>query len=315
MRFIVSLVLAAFLSVPQGFAQKSKRNSVSDYIKTYRDIAISEMHRSGIPASITLAQGILESDNGNSSLVTEGNNHFGIKCHDWEGKTMYHDDETKGECFRKYTSAQESFHDHTDFLRTKSRYSFLFDYPSTDYKNWAHGLKKAGYATNPNYPQLLIKLIEDNKLYSYDQEVFVDKPSLSKPRRKGKKAEEDNFTFKLVSHEIFERNRIQYIVTKQGDSFGKLADEMELMRWELPKYNDINPDSALHIGEILYIQPKKFRAAKGQEMHIVKEGESMWSISQLFGVKLNRLYKRNRMEPGTQPLVGDTIYLRWKRRK
>ncbi len=296
-----------------GYAQKSKRNTPTDYIKTYKDIAIAEMHRSGIPASITLAQGMLESENGNSRLTIEGNNHFGIKCHDWKGKTIYHDDDAKKECFRKYTNSLESFKDHSDFLRTKSRYSFLFDYPSTDYKKWAHGLKKAGYATNPSYPQLLIKLIEENKLYSYDQEVFIDKPSLSKPKKRSRPAEESDFTFKLASHELFERNRIQYIVVKDGDTFGKLASEMELMRFELPKYNDLSPDSSIKAGDILYIQPKRNRAARGNDTHIVKTGETMRYISQLFGVKLSRLYTLNGMEPSAQPSVGDTINLRKKK--
>lgn len=293
-------------------AQKAKRNTPAEYIKAYKDIAIKEMHRSGIPASITLAQGMLESENGNSSLATEGNNHFGIKCHDWKGKMIYHDDDSRNECFRKYNTADESFKDHTEFLRGKSRYSFLFDYASTDYKKWAHGLKKAGYATNPKYPQLLIKLVEDNKLYTYDQEVFIDKPSLSRPKKQHKRtpAQDDNFTFSLASHEIFERNRIQYIVVKDGDTFSKLTAELELMRWELPKYNDLTPDSGLRAGDILYIQPKRNRAARGHDTHVVKKGETVRYISQLYGVKLLRIYKMNCLETGIQPAEGETIQLR-----
>lgn len=312
MRIVPIIVMFGLLSL-NVFSQKVKRITPAEYIKTYKDMAIEEMHRSGIPASITLAQGMLESEYGNSSLATEGKNHFGIKCHEWTGKKMYKDDDAKNECFRKYNSADESFKDHTEFLRTKSRYSFLFEYPSTDYKNWAHGLKKAGYATNPSYPQLLIRLIEENELYTFDQAVFVDKPTaVSRPRKYTRKVTpaDDGFTFSLPSHEIFKRNRIDYIVVKDGDSFGKLADELELMRWELPKYNDLPNDTELKAGEVLYIQPKRNRAARGQESHTILKGESMRFVSQLYGVKMSRLYKMNCMEEGTQPKVGETLNLR-----
>lgn len=310
---IVLYLLIFCLITPGVFSQKTKRISPAEYIKTYKDIAIEEMHRSGIPASITLAQGMLESEYGNSMLATEGKNHFGIKCHDWTGKKMYKDDDAKDECFRKYNSVHESFKDHTAFLQTKGRYSFLFEYASTDYKNWAHGLKKAGYATNPSYPQLLIKLIEENELYAYDQAVFVGKPSVvSKPRKYTRKppVQDDNFTINLPSHEIFRRNRIEYIVVKDGDTFGKLADELEMMRWELPRYNDLSPDSILRAGEILYTQPKRNRAAHGYDTHSVQKGETLRFISQLYGVKLSRLYKMNCMEEGSQPKAGDILNLR-----
>jgi hypothetical protein len=312
MRIVSYILLLSFLSL-NVFSQKGKRISPAEYIKTYKDIAVQEMHLSGIPASITLAQGMLESEYGNSMLATEGKNHFGIKCHDWTGKKVYHDDDARNECFRKYNSAEESFKDHTEFLRTKSRYSFLFEYPSTDYKKWAHGLKKAGYATNPTYPQLLIKLVEEHKLYTYDQAVFVDKPTAtSKPRKYTRKAPamEDGFTINLPSHEIFKRNRIDYIVAKDGDTFSKLASELEMMRWELPKYNDLPTDSGLKAGDILYIQPKKNRAARGNDTHTVLQGEDMRFISQLYGVKMSRLYKMNYKEEGSQLQVGETLNLR-----
>jgi flagellum-specific peptidoglycan hydrolase FlgJ len=174
-------LLFLFISA-QVFSQRAKRVTPADYIKTYKDIAIEEMHRSGIPASITLSQGMLESENGNSSLATEGKNHFGIKCHNWNGKKIYQDDDAKNECFRRYNSVEDSYMDHTDFLMNQNRYAFLFSYSSTDYKNWASGLKKAGYATNPNYPQLLIKLIEDYNLYAYDQEVAKTGPARQNPK-------------------------------------------------------------------------------------------------------------------------------------
>lgn len=312
-QYITLILLFTSTSI---FSQRAKRIAPADYIKTYKDIAIEEMHRSGIPASITLSQGMLESDNGNSSLATEGKNHFGIKCHNWNGKKIYQDDDAKNECFRKYNSVEESYKDHTDFLLKQSRYAFLFGYSSTDYKNWARGLKKAGYATNPDYPQLLIRLIEDYKLNAYDQEVAKDKSSSSKPKKHARKApvENDNFTFTFPTHEIFTRNRIKYIVVKDGDSFGRLTDELELMRWELPKYNDLSTDSPLKAGDILYIQPKRNRAAREHSTHVVKAGEDMQFISQLYGMKLSRLYKMNCMIEGDQPAEGDTLQLRKSRK-
>lgn len=166
------------------------------YIQTYAPMAVSEMYRTGVPASITLAQGLLESRYGLSSLAKDGNNHFGIKCHDWKGRKMYVDDDKKGECFRVYDDAEQSFMDHSDFLRYRDRYKFLFENETTDYKSWAYGLKKAGYATDPSYPQKLIKYIEDYKLYEYDSmsvrqaEDKADKEEarLEKEREKEEKA-------------------------------------------------------------------------------------------------------------------------------
>ena len=148
-----------------------------DYVSRYAPIAVSEMYRSGVPASITLAQGLLESGAGASRLATEGNNHFGIKCHrNWKGKTMKADDDAPNECFRVYADAEESFRDHSDFLRYSDRYKFLFEFETTDYKSWANGLKKAGYATDPGYPAKLIKYIEDLKLWKYDTMKTEDVP-------------------------------------------------------------------------------------------------------------------------------------------
>ena len=150
-------------------------NPIETYIEKWAPVAVEEMYRSGVPASITLAQGILESRYGLSELASKGNNHFGIKCHkDWKGRTMAYDDDAKGECFRVYDSAQESFRDHSDFLRYRDRYKFLFEFDTKDYKSWAYGLKKAGYATDPNYPAKLIKYIEDYGLSRYDSMTLDD---------------------------------------------------------------------------------------------------------------------------------------------
>ena len=163
--FIYIFVFVALLLPGVSNAQTAQEK----YISTYADLAVQEMYRSGVPASITLAQGMLESGNGRSELAQKSNNHFGIKCHNnWSGERVYHDDDAKGECFRKYSHPYQSYRDHSDFLRYRDRYKFLFDLKTTDYKGWAYGLKQAGYATDPNYATKLIKIIEDYKLYQYD---------------------------------------------------------------------------------------------------------------------------------------------------
>ena len=297
------------------------------YINTYKDLAVSEMKRSGIPASITLAQGLLESANGNSRLAVKANNHFGIKCHDWEGKKIYHDDNAKGECFRHYGSAKESYLDHTDFLMTRSRYAFLFEYKSTDYKNWAKGLRKAGYATNPKYPQLLIDLIERYDLYQYDTGVAPSKKTAVKnastasapaktsgSRSKGKPTESE-FTIGVERHRVMENNRTEYILAREGDTYASLSKELDMMPWQLPKYNDASGTSKiLQAGEFVYLQPKRRKAEKGNETHVVREGETIHAISQKYGIRPASLYKLNRMAEGTEPETGTKLNLRKKKK-
>lgn len=288
---------------------------MDDYIDAYKNVAVSEMKRSGIPASITLAQGLLESDNGNSSLVTKGNNHFGIKCHDWKGPAIYKDDDSRNECFRKYKSAEESYRDHTEFLLTKQRYNFLFSYKSTDYKSWAKGLKKAGYATNPVYPERLIKLIEENKLYLYDQDVAIaDKARAGRTaKKKGTSSAEPEFAINLNRHPIYKRNDIEYTVVRNGDSVDKLARELEMFNWELLKYNELSKDSSIHEGQLLYLQPKRRKAERGQEFHTVQPGETVYSISQLYGVKSRLIRKYNHLSPDSAVTAGTVLNLRFKK--
>lgn len=285
------------------FAQKSEdKISREYYLKTYKDFAISEMKRSGIPASITLAQGMLESDNGNSELTKKAKNHFGIKCHNsWEGDKFYKDDDAKDECFRKYQNDEESFKDHTDFLVNGSRYKFLFESKSADYKEWAEGLKKAGYATNPKYPEMLIKIIEDNELFKFDDKDASKNIQL---------ANIDNVYLSSGNREIFLTNRIKAIKVRQGDTFFKISKELDIMLWQLYKYNDLDKDSKLSIGQTLYIQPKRSKAEAKFETHTVAQGETMQTISQLYGVKLKKLYKKNNLPVGSEIKAGDVINLR-----
>lgn len=282
------------------------------YIENYKDLAIKEMKRCGIPASITLAQALLESDNGNSTLARKANNHFGIKCHNgWTGGKIYHDDDRRGECFRKYTNVYDSYHDHSDFIVNGSRYKFLFDYSSTDYKAWAKGLEKAGYATSNVYAEQLIKIIEDNQLHVYDNgNSFIETNVQKADTDQVKLGNVDNFRIQLNKHSIYEKNRVEYIIAKKGDTFESLTKEFQKLSWELPKYNELPQDYELKEGDIIYLQPKRNNAETGKSFHTVKEGETMHLISQVYGIKLSKLYEKNRMKEGSQPEVGQKLYLR-----
>jgi uncharacterized FlgJ-related protein len=286
-----------------------------DYIKEFKNLAIKEMKRSGVPASITLAQGMLESDNGNSYLARKANNHFGIKCHDWKGPSVRFDDDKKNECFRKYRSVYESYKDHSDFLTDNIRYRFLFDLDPTDYKRWARGLKKAGYATKRDYAELLIRIIENNKLYEFDRgkRSYTGRTQVAKADPV-KKAPTLNGSFKInVGHKIYTRNRIKYIIAQNGDTYQSITKELEMMPWELSKYNEIKKGSDLAIGQILYIQPKRKKAETGHNYHIVKQNDTMYGISQKYGIKLKHLYKMNRMKKDEEPERGQKIWLRDKK--
>jgi LysM repeat protein len=311
--------------------------SVSDYVNSYKDLAVTEMKRTGIPASITLAQGIIESDCGHSALAREGNNHFGIKCHDdWSGPTIRHDDNKRNECFRKYSNPGESFYDHSDFLRSTPRYGFLFSLSSTDYKAWAYGLKKAGYATNPDYANMLIRTIEENNLWNFDHEytATVLQSQTKDTERKAYTTHSADSTKKaVITHpadstkkatafsngntavpermpRIKENNRIQYIIVKDGDTREKLENEFQLLKWELSKYNELKNDFLLYPGQILYLQPKRDKAEAGNEYYNTVAGDTMYLISQRYGIKLKRLYDMNRMAEGSEPETGRKIWLR-----
>ncbi|MBE3036811.1 MAG: glucosaminidase domain-containing protein [Candidatus Atribacteria bacterium] len=299
--------------------------SAEDYIYTYKDIAVSEMKRTGIPASITLAQGMIESDFGRSTLALKANNHFGIKCHDdWTSPTIRYNDDKRNECFRKYQTPEESFYDHSDFLKTGSRYRFLFDINPTDYKAWASGLKKAGYATNPDYANMLIRKIEENSLWNLDlaykstnlllqKSVPAEKPVTVQNTDRIEKPvtlTNGNTAVQARVPRVMENNRIQYIIVKDGDTREKLEKEFQLLKWELPKYNDLNSDFSLVPGQILYLQLKREKAEPGKEYHNSVEGDTMYLISQRYGIKLKSLYEMNRMSEGTEPEAGRKIWLR-----
>lgn len=312
MKKLVLLTLLSFACYDQiAEAQPAERRiSRKDYIDMWSDEAQKQMLQFGIPASITLAQGILESGDGNSPLAKYANNHFGIKCHDgWNGETFIQDDDTRNECFRKYEDAEISFKDHSNFLKTRSRYASLFMLDASDYRGWAKGLKKAGYATNPQYAELLIQIVEDNKLYQYDQ---IDLVAAKKTNTKNKK-EDEFITPGQITHSVkVHDNKIKYVIAKDGDTFYKLSKEFELGLWQIYKYNDLSKKDVLQAGDVIYLEPKKNKAK--QEDHRVQKGETMHSISQKYGIKLKKLYKLNNIMPGTgEPEPGTLLHLRHRK--
>lgn len=303
------VVLLCFISL-QLSAQKLTRDQ---YIQKYKDLAIKEMNRSGIPASITMAQAMLESDNGNSTLAQKSNNHFGIKCAgEWQGEKVYHDDDRRQECFRKYNNVYESYVDHTDFLRYKQRYAFLFELEPTDYKEWAKGLRKAGYATNPKYPELLITIIEDNKLYLLDKNAEWT-PS-NKPAQRAnnpvKRPADDGFSIVSEKHPVKQHNRVDFVVVRDGDTYQSLTEELQLLSWELAKYNDMEKGAKLIPGERIYLQPKRRRAARENKQHRVEEGETIRGISQQYAIRIKSLCRKNKLNPADKLEPGSTLRLR-----
>lgn len=293
------------------YTANSQNNNTKEYIRKYKDIAIKEMKRTGVPASITLAQGILESSSGKSKLAVKGKNHFGIKCHsNWKGKKVIHDDDKKNECFRKYKSVYDSYRDHSDFIKNGQRYNFLFDYKPTNYKAWARGLKKANYATEKRYAELLIEIIEDYKLYKYDSKKGRKKAKEEAKIPKQVLADIDNLEINPFKSEIQIKNRINYVVVKKGDTFYGIAQKTDVMLWQLYKYNELEENAILKPGQILYLQPKRNKAEAGKKYHTIKWGETMYSISQLYGIKLKKLYQKNNIKFGDKAIAGQKLNLR-----
>lgn len=307
MRFTICFLLCSIFSFIA-----SSQTSRQEYIQRYQILAIEEMKRSGVPASITMAQGCLESANGSSELSRKSNNHFGIKCKSsWKGKRVYYDDDAKDECFRKYKTVEESYIDHTNFLMNNSRYASLFKLKTTNYKGWAHGLKKAGYATSKTYAHQLIKIIEANKLFRLDYKISYDELMAFEQKQIGNKGISNSLTINAFhSHKVVKRNRVKSVVARKGDTYEVIAQELGLKEWVLFKYNNQSAGYRPQQNEIVYIQPKKRKTPKNVLIHKVEPGESMHYLSQLYGIKLNQLYYRNRMKTGTQPSLGQIIYLR-----
>jgi LysM repeat protein len=275
-------------------------------------LAIEEMGRSGIPASIKMAQACLESAYGQSELSRKSNNHFGIKCKsNWKGQKVYYDDDHKNECFRKYRSVEESYIDHSNFLMSNPRYAFLFTLPPDDYKGWAKGLKQAGYATARHYDKSLIQLIEDHKLYRLDHKETFSPMAVYEQQQISNPGISNSVTINpFNSHKKIKINSIDAVVARKGDSYEIIAQELGINAWELYRYNDRTEGYRPQPNEVIYIQSKKNRAAKKHSTHTVARDETMHYISQLYGIKLKPLLRRNRMSPSQEPNQGDIIYLR-----
>lgn len=312
------LVLLCGISAIQG---QSKNQKYVSYIEQYKDIAVSEMYRSGIPASITLAQGLLESGAGMSQLAVKSNNHFGIKCHNgWQGGKVYHDDDAKGECFRKYDNPEESYRDHSDFLRYRDRYKFLFEYEITDYKSWANGLKTAGYATDPAYPSKLISIIEQYGLSLYDATKVSSSgkdeprhiptpPSQIDPVQRMKKSSKEVFRFSL-SREVFSVNGVPFIYANGGETYESIARSYGLFHSELLKFNDLTGNPQLEERTVVYLQNKKKCAAQGLERHVVEREETLRSIAQKYAVRVSALRKLNGLTKTSVIKENDILKLR-----
>lgn len=297
-------LLALLLTLVIGLQTSAQTRLYQQYIERYRDIAIEQMLKWKVPASITLAQGLLESAAGQSSLATNGNNHFGIKCHGWTGRTIYRDDDRRNECFRAYGSAYESFEDHSRFLATGQRYKGLFSLKTTDYKGWARGLKAAGYATNPRYAQSLIDIIENYNLSQYDRAKSYDSFIVGHAR--------DTSSPSHPLHPIYIFNKNYYLYARQGDTFSSLADEIGISRRRLARYNERDKHDRLEPGEIIWLKKKQKKAPKEYKKvpHVVQAGESMYSIAQKYGIRLESLYKLNHLSPEYNIQVGDQLKLR-----
>lgn len=308
MRSIVLFLLFYFVC-QSSFSQLTPQ----EYAIRYSNKAVENMKKMGVPASITLGQGILESASGNSYLAREGNNHFGIKCHNWTGKRIYADDDAKNECFRKYDDVYDSYRDHAEFLRTRQRYSFLFDYDITDYKAWAHGLSRAGYATDPKYAAKLISVIERYHLYVYDSDkVRVDYRQKDKISETKQVVISDK-TFIIdpyVHYKEHTNNSVPYVYASQGDNINSLAEKLNLRPWQIRIYNNLEKDAEFNEGDIIYLRSKRWRAASQYQIHTVQAGETMHEISQMYGIRLGVLYRINNIEKGTEPATGTDLKLR-----
>jgi LysM repeat protein len=319
---IIALFVSAILSAQPA-------DVIKTYIETYKDLAIEEMKRTGVPASITLAQGIHETFAGQSVLVKKSNNHFGIKCKsDWKGESVSHDDDARGECFRKYSTAAESYRDHSDFLKNRSHYASLFTLDPTDYEAWAYGLKKAGYATNPKYPQVLIKLIKEYNLQDYtliamdlkkaDDAMWVKKGTIAimEGDENGPPPPplvyDEPVTAKVTKSYpsgVFKINETNVVFVTKGTSYLAIAEQHGVQLNRLFEFNDISSATDVaQADQLVFLQRKKRTGAN--EFYIVVAGETLYDIAQEEGIRLESLLAYNHLKAGMQPEAGEKLYLR-----
>lgn len=284
-------------------AWSQQKMTPEEYIMTFKEDAIKEMYLHKVPACITLAQGMLESGCGNSNLCKNANNHFGIKCHkEWGGEGYIMDDDSANECFRKYENVLDSYSDHSLFLFSRSRYSQLFELPLNDYKGWCYGLKAAGYATDPKYPERLIQLIEKHKLQNLN--IIESTPKQNFPPH-------DEIKSDMVIREVYRFNHIRFVIAKDNDSFYRIATDFNLELDNILEFNDLSKSEKLNYGQKIYIEKKRRKAL--EPYHVVEKNETLKSISQLHGIRLNMLCKKNKLKPDAKLKIGDVLYLRQKR--
>jgi len=315
---------SAFVFLLLGFSslqsQSYTKSDIIIYISKYKNSAIKKSNEYKIPASITLAQGILESGAGTSELAINANNHFGIKCGgSWYGETYTKDDDEKDDCFRKYATIENCYDDHSLFLVENKRYASLFNNSSDDYISWAKGLQDAGYATNPEYSKILVRIIEEYQLYNYDK----PSPKTAPLTASTTVAEVDNAvtiqeiifrpTEKHNERDVYTNNHTRFVIAKANDSFLTIANDFFSRESYIRKYNDVSKDAKLKEGDIVYIETKRNKGDR--DFHLVAQGETLWQISQDYAMKLKSLAKLNGLEPSVDPRIGENLCLKKKRPK
>jgi len=302
---LINILLALLMLLMGHDTLAQKRNTAyNNYIKQYSDMAVDQMKRYKIPASITLSQGLLESGAGMSTLARNSNNHFGIKCgSNWNGRSVRHNDDAPNECFRAYSRVADSYEDHSKFLTQNRRYASLFQLKTTDYRGWAKGLKAAGYATDKSYATKLISIIEDYELYKFDNQM-------SKREQKRYEKLLKKKPWLANPHQVYTANGLAYVIARDGDNFKLISGEFGISASKLAKYNDLQKDYALMEYDVVYLAQKHKKVVGNYIYHIVKDGDSMHSISQTYGIRLKKLYKLNAVPADYVPEVGDRIYLK-----
>ncbi len=324
---LIPALLSSILLLSASYGQTEKLR-IDAYISSYKDLAVAEMVRTGVPAAVTLAQGILETGGGQSDLAALAYNHFGIKCKaEWTGETMSHDDDAKNECFRKYVSVEDSYKDHSDFLRTRPCYAFLFKLDPTDYEGWAKGLKKAGYATNPAYPQKLIKLIVENNLQDYTllalnggnkneemlanvkSEIILDEAIAAKPVAM-KIIDEKTSNAVYPVNSVFSINDLKVIYAEAGTSLFAVANNHNISLKKLLEYNELADEADIvNLGQLIFLEKKSKKGTK--DIHIVEANETLRDISQKEGMQLASIMEYNGLQKGMEPARGEKIYLKY----
>ena len=298
------------LTVQTMEAQTLRKPIYMDYVRTYSAEARRQMDRHAIPASITLAQGLIETAGGTSTLAREHNNHFGIKCHTtWTGKRTYKRDDNPNDCFRSYPTAEASYQDHSLFLKGR-RYQRLYALRYDDYRGWAKGLQLCGYATNKGYANMLIKVIEDYELYSFDRGELPSWYGSAQPSRSQTRYGSSGKSYSSQMRPSYLSYGLLYVLADQNDSYERIAEDMGISAKKLAKYNDTPLDYPLNEGDVVYLEPKNKEATSRYSTYTVRIGDSMHDISQRFGIRLERLYKLNDKDEDYIPEEGDVLRLR-----